>query len=69
MAPDEDQHMVRPSGSVISVGARNRYGHPAPEVVERLRRLGITVLRTDQLGTITFASDGQHATFNIRDDH
>jgi competence protein ComEC len=60
---------LSPGTAVISVGARNRYGHPAPEVVERLRRLGITVLRTDQLGTITFASDGQHATFNIRDDH
>jgi competence protein ComEC len=60
---------LAPGTAVISVGARNRYGHPAPEVVARLQRLGITVLRTDQLGTITFASDGQHATFDVRDDH
>jgi beta-lactamase superfamily II metal-dependent hydrolase len=60
---------LAPTTAVISVGAHNRYGHPAPDVVERLQRLGIAVLRTDQLGTITFASDGTHATFDVRDDH
>lgn len=45
---------LRPEGAVISVGAKNRYGHPAPEVLERLRAHGIAVLRTDERGTITF---------------
>lgn len=56
---------LSPPVAVISVGARNRYGHPAPEVLERLARHGIRVLRTDQRGTITFTSDGHHAPRDI----
>lgn len=40
-----------PSLVAISVG-ENRYGHPAPEVLERLRY--VQVLRTDQSGSIRF---------------
>ncbi len=56
---------LRPHEAVISVGARNHYGHPAPEVLERLRRHGIAVLRTDQAGTITFSTDGQRAFIDV----
>ena len=56
---------LSPPVAVISVGARNRYGHPAPEVLERLARRGIRVLRTDQRGTITFTSDGHHAPRDV----
>ena len=49
---------LTPHEAVISVGRTNRYGHPAPEVVARLARHGITVLRTDERGTITFSTDG-----------
>ena len=52
---------LRPACAVISVGARNRYGHPTPEVLARLLRRGIAVHRTDRAGTITFAIDSQHA--------
>lgn len=44
---------------VISVGADNRFGHPAPEVLERYAAHGLTVLRTDERGTIEFSTDGQ----------
>jgi len=47
-----------PREAVISVGRRNHYGHPAPEVLARLARHGVTVLRTDERGTITFSTDG-----------
>jgi len=50
---------LRPEEAVISVGARNRYGHPAPGVLERLAARAIHLYRTDRQGTITFASDGQ----------
>jgi competence protein ComEC len=60
---------LAPPTAVISVGARNRYGHPAPEVLERLRRHGIEILRTDQRGTITFTSDGQHVPHDVGHDH
>jgi competence protein ComEC len=43
---------VRPSVALISVGRRNRYGHPDPDVIERLRSHGIAVYRTDRQGTI-----------------
>src|SRR5206468_156583 len=42
---------LRPREAVISVGARNNYGHPAPEVLGRLRRWGSEIFRTDQAGT------------------
>lgn len=50
---------VRPSVAVISAGERNRFGHPAPEVVERLEASGARVYRTDKDGRITIATDGE----------
>lgn len=50
---------VRPKAAVISVG-RNRYGHPAHEVLERLRARQIPVWRTDRGGTVTIRSDGRY---------
>jgi competence protein ComEC len=50
---------VQPQVSVISVGAENRFGHPAPEVLARYAEHGIPVLRTDELGSIEFVTDGQ----------
>src|SRR5437870_820851 len=58
---------LRPHEAVISVGRRNHYGHPAPEVLERLARHGVTILRTDERGTITFATDGHGA--RVRSHH
>ncbi|MBI2481971.1 MAG: MBL fold metallo-hydrolase [Candidatus Vogelbacteria bacterium] len=54
---------VRPHYAVISVGATNSYGHPSPIVLERLKGLNIPTLRTDQLGTVVFTSDG--VTFRL----
>ncbi len=57
---------VRPRLSAISVGARNRYGHPTQEVLDRLAAAGVRIFRTDRDGTITFASDGQQFTVRER---
>jgi len=43
---------VHPRLAVISCGRRNRYGHPAPETLARLREDGIAVARTDEDGTV-----------------
>ncbi len=48
---------VRPVLDVISVGADNRFGHPAPEVIRRLQ--DDTVLRTDLNGDVTVSTDGE----------
>jgi competence protein ComEC len=50
---------VDPQVAVVSVGADNRFGHPAPEVLARYAEHGIPVLRTDELGGIEFATDGE----------
>ncbi len=53
-------NMVKPSLAVISVGARNHFGLPAPEVLQRLNAAGVTILRTDVDGQITISTDGQN---------
>ncbi|MBP1961513.1 DNA internalization-related competence protein ComEC/Rec2 [Paenibacillus aceris] len=42
----------QPRTAVISVGEGNLYGHPAADVVERLRMSGAQILRTDQMGEV-----------------
>lgn len=45
---------ANPDEAVISVGAKNRYGHPSAEVIDRLREHKIEILRTDTLGDIVY---------------
>jgi competence protein ComEC len=49
---------VHPELAVISVGARNRYGHPSLDVLGSLSRAGVEVLRTDKAGTVVVRTDG-----------
>lgn len=49
---------VSPKLAVISVGAKNRYGHPTSDTLMRLDAVGARIVRTDQLGTIEVISDG-----------
>jgi len=42
----------RPQAAVISVGAKNSYGHPSNDALLRLRSAGAIVLRTDVAGEI-----------------
>jgi competence protein ComEC len=44
---------VHPMAALVSVGYRNPFRHPHPEVLERYRSLGIQVWRTDRNGAIT----------------
>lgn len=47
---------VRPEAALLSVGASNRYGHPAPGTIAALAR--IPVYRTDRHGTVEIELDG-----------
>ncbi len=49
---------VKPQVAVLSVGAGNRFGLPAPETVARLGSVGSRLYRTDQQGSILISSDG-----------
>ena len=53
---------VHPGVAVISVGADNKFGHPAPGTLEKLQAIGAKVLRTDQAGNIKVVFDGSNCT-------
>lgn len=50
---------VRPSVAVVSVGARNAYGHPDPGVLARLAAAGARIFRTDRDGAVVLETDGR----------
>jgi beta-lactamase superfamily II metal-dependent hydrolase len=50
---------VEPRIVVISAGARNRYGHPAPEILERFEAIGARIYRTDRDGAIIVRTSGK----------
>jgi competence protein ComEC len=43
-----------PKISLVSVGEKNRYGHPNDEVIKKLNRIHSTIYRTDKQGGITY---------------
>ncbi|MBA4493100.1 DNA internalization-related competence protein ComEC/Rec2 [Paenactinomyces guangxiensis] len=44
---------LRPRQAVISAGTGNRYGHPSPEIIQRLQSYGVRIWRTDLHGAVT----------------
>ena len=51
---------VHPKIALIGVGPGNTYGHPALDVLSRLRDLGSEIYRTDLHGTVILTSDGKN---------
>ncbi len=50
---------VEPIYAVVSAGVDNTYGHPYPEVIERVTASGALIKSTATGGRLTFTSDGQ----------
>lgn len=48
----------RPQIAIISCGRGNTFGHPTPEVIQRLDDVGATIYRTDLHGQVTIETDG-----------
>jgi len=48
--------MVHPRLILVQAGYRNRYGHPAREVLDRYEALGSPVLRSDRCGAMHWHS-------------
>ena len=50
---------VDPEAVAVSAGMYNNFGHPSPEVIERYRRRGAEVFRTDEGGAVLIRSNGR----------
>lgn len=60
---DEYLDAISPSYAVISCGVGNKYGHPHKETMTKLSKRGITVYRTDTMGTVILTTDGTTMRF------
>ena len=59
---------VKPEIAIISVGPNNSYNLPKDTILKRLEKVGSTIYRTDDLGTILLTSDGNNNNVeNIKD--
>jgi competence protein ComEC len=57
---------VNPKFAIISAGVGNKYGHPAQEIMDKLKAKGIKVFRTDEQKTIIATSNGKEINFNVK---
>ena len=58
---------TRPAVALVSVGATNTFGHPAPATLARLSAHGIATYRTDLQGSLDVALDG--TALDVRTGH
>ena len=49
---------VKASIALIGVGGNNKFGHPNDMILERLKKNGIIIYRTDEKGEVVIKSDG-----------
>lgn len=56
--------ILKPEYSVVSVGDRNRYGHPNKEIVSILEKYSKNIFYTNKYGNIIFVTDGKNFEFN-----
>jgi competence protein ComEC len=50
-------NVVKPEYAVISVGLKNKFGHPKQEILDLLADFNVQIFRTDQLGQIEIKCD------------
>lgn len=60
---DELLKTYQPDLVLISCGKNNRYGHPAPSMLKRLKRRHIPFIRTDACGFIRITERGSPGVF------
>jgi len=52
-------NLVSPEISLVSVGIKNKFNHPAESVLNSLREIDSKIYRTDFLGAVLLQSDGE----------
>lgn len=57
---------AKPDTAIISVGSKNRYGHPTSEALNRLKKAKVNIYRTDLQGDITCTFDGNKVTISTQ---
>jgi competence protein ComEC len=57
---------VQPEVAIVSCGAWNRYGHPSPAVLDRLKAANVKLYRTDLQGEITITTRGKESDMTIK---
>ncbi|HEX9253879.1 MAG TPA: hypothetical protein VF870_16645, partial [Ignavibacteriaceae bacterium] len=53
-------NLVSPDISLVSVGIKNKFNHPAESVIKSLEKINSEIYRTDQLGAVLLKSDGKN---------
>ena len=53
-------NLTTPQLALISAGVQNKFGHPNKEVIDRLKRNNINILRTDKSGAVLLHSNGNN---------
>ncbi|HEX5215998.1 MAG TPA: DNA internalization-related competence protein ComEC/Rec2, partial [Vicinamibacterales bacterium] len=59
-------HAYAPDLALVSAGRGNLFGHPAADVLARLRAAGARVFRTDEDGAISVETDGEVVVVQTR---
>lgn len=60
---DEFVSLVRPQHVIFTMGYRNRYGHPYPDVVRRFAETGAILHRSDRHGWLRLSFDDRGINF------
>ena len=55
---EKSAKFLAPKITLISVGAKNRYGHPNAKTIQMLESAGSIIYRTDKNGTVTCNFNG-----------
>ena len=57
---------VHPEFGVISCGRNNQYNHPHTGTLEHLTEANVTILRTDEVGTVVVRTDGKKIAIHLK---
>ncbi len=56
-------NLVSPKISLVSVGIKNKFGHPSADVINSLKSIHSKIYRTDVMGAVLLQSDGKQINF------